>query len=331
MWFALLLLQLGCSSEPTSSSLHGEALGTTWTVRVVGDLPAGAEAALTTVLGGVDAAMSTWREDSELSEVRRGPGVVAVGEDTAEVVAAALALAEATGGAFDPTVQPLVELWGFHGRRLESLPSEDALQAARSQVGWARVSLGRGPNGPWVDAGGTALDLSAIAKGHAVDRLSATLSALGATNHMVEVGGEVRGHGAGLSGGGWRVGVDKPREGTAPGEALAAVVKLRNAALATSGNYRNRYTVDGMVVGHTLDPRTGRPVQSDVLSATVLAPSCREADGWATALMVLDPQEGLALLEARADREALILVGGSEGIVTRMTSGMAAALSHLEP
>jgi thiamine biosynthesis lipoprotein len=112
---------------------------------------------------------------------------------------------------------------------------------------------------------------------------------------------------------------------------LAAVVKLRNAALATSGNYRNRYTVDGMVVGHTLDPRTGRPVQSDVLSATVLAPSCREADGWATALMVLDPQEGLALLEARADREALILVGGSEGIVTRMTSGMAAALSHLEP
>ena len=177
--------------------------------------------------------------------------------------------------------------------------------------------------------GGTALDLSAIAKGHAVDRVANALSALGAADQLVEVGGEVRAQGSG-SEGPWRLGIDRPTRPDAPprapGADLYAVVRLANAGLATSGNYRNRYDLDGRAVVHTMDPRTGQPFDSPVLSASVIAPDCRTADGWATALMVLG-EAGLTLVEARPDLEALLLVDdGQSGLAERATAGFGAWL-----
>jgi thiamine biosynthesis lipoprotein len=269
------------------------------------------------VLAEVDAQMSTWREDSEISAVRRG-GEVTVSPDTVDVVRDALALAAATDGAFDPTVQPLMEVWGFHsGSRTPAAPAPEALEAARAQVGWTRVRTG--PD--WVDAGGTALDLSSIAKGHAVDRVSTALSRRGLANHMVEVGGEVRVAGEGPRGV-WALGIDAPEEGAAPGQRFVAVAELVNHALATSGNYRNLVEVDGRKVHHTMDPRTGQPAVSDVASASIVAPTCREADALATAVMVLGAEAGLALLEARPDVEGLVLVSG-DTLEQRPTSGMA--------
>lgn len=305
--------------------LDGEALGTTWTVKFLGDAAKDGEAerAVREALASVDAAMSTWRDDSELARVRAADGPVVVSESTYAVVGQALELASATGGAFDPTVQALVEVWGFHGSRRQDLPSEEALQAARAQVGWQRVRLGRDAEGrPTIDDGGTALDLSAIAKGYAVDRVSHALSRLGLADHLVEVGGEVRAHGAGPTGTGWRLGVDRPDPGAQPGRRLEAVVRLTNAALATSGNYRNAYVVDGERVVHTLDPRVGRPVRSEVASASVVAPDCATADALATALMVLGPEQGLALVEARPDVEALLLVVEGDGFRAVASSGM---------
>ncbi len=312
------------ATAPAPAPVHdlaGEALGTTWRVKWLGAAePDALRSAVESALAEVDASMSTWRDDSELSRIRAADGPVGVSVDTAHVVQAALELAAATGGAFDPTVQPLVELWGFHGERRATPPTDDELAAARAQVGWERVTVGWTDGSPWVDGGGTALDLSAIAKGHAVDRVSAALSARGVAHHMVEVGGEVRTAGAGPAGV-WRVGVDRPEVGLAPGARLEAVVELTNGAVATSGNYRNAYDLEGRRVAHTLDPRTGQPASSNAASATVIAPDCRTADALATALMVLGT-DGLALVERWPDVEAMVLVAEDGVFVPRATAGM---------
>lgn len=328
--FVWSLAAVGCASPAPTPALHelrGEALGTTWSVKWTGDRPAeaDADAAIRRALAEVDQRMSSWRSDSELSAIRAASGPVVVSEETAFVVDAALELAHATGGAFDPTVEPLMELWGFRGKHREHAPTDEEIDAARARVGWDKVRLDRADGRPRVDGGGTALDLSAIAKGHAVDRVSHALSALGAADQLVEVGGEVRAHGRGPAGA-WRLGVDRPEEGLAPGESLAAVVELVNASLATSGNYRNVYEVDGVRVVHTMDPRTGRPYASNVASASVVAPDCRTADGWATALMVLGETAGLAAIEARPDLEALLIVSGPDGYRPVRSSGMDARL-----
>lgn len=318
------LLVLACTSTrevaplPPAQAVRGEAFGTTWTVKWRGERPTvpEVESLVTSVLGTVDQAMSSWRDDSELAEIRRADGPVVVSEETAEVVRAARELAEDTAGAFDPTVEPLMELWGFRGERREHPPTEEEIAAARAAIGWSRVSVSRRAGAATVDSGGTALDLSAIAKGHAVDRVAWALSRAGSAEHMVEIGGEVRVAGE------WRIGVDRP-DSIVPGRQFAAVIALRNAGLATSGNYRNAYNADGMRIVHTMDPRSGRPRASDVASVTVVAPSCRTADGWATALMVLDAEQGLAAVEARPELDALWLIADGEGFVEQRSSHLA--------
>lgn len=325
-------LAAGCQAPdaPSFGQVSGNALGTTWTVRWAPvDAPDAGEVEAVTdrVLAEVDAAMSTWRDDSELMRVRQGPGPVVVSEDTAAVVAAALDVAAATGGAFDPTVQPLMALWGLHGTPRTTWPTDDELDAARAQIGWSRVVVGRGPGGPTVDADGTTLDLSAIAKGHAVDRVFVALAAAGAADLLVEVGGEVRSAGRSPRGGAWSVGIDRPVVGRVPGQDLVGVANLTNLAVATSGNYRSRVEIEGRTVHHTMDPRTGMPAVSPARSATVIAPDARAADAWATVLMVLG-EGGLPLVAARPGLEAWLLVEGDDGSLSvRATDG---ATRHIQ-
>lgn len=337
---AVLLACVACSAPTAPPSpqlayerLRGEALGTTWSVqwgpadRVA---TADVEAAVVAVLREVDQRMSTWREDSELSRARAHDGAMEVSPETAEVVGAAVELARQTGGAFDPTVLPLMELWGLHGEPRTTWPTRAEIAAVKT--GWRRVGLryraaavepgdtpAPRPLVPLLDTAGTAMDLSAIAKGHAVDRVARALSRLGATDVFVEVGGEVATTGHRADGTPWRVGVEQPVVGSDPSQGLAATVELTTGAVATSGNYRNRYEIDGRVVHHTLDPRTGMPAESATASATVVAPDCRTADGWATALMVLG-EHGLPMIEARPDLEAWLILEDGQ---IRQSSGAA--------
>ena len=329
MW--LLITAVACqpgaaepvAPAPTYRSAVGEALGTTWSVkwRDTGVADDTVRRVVVDALDQVDRRMSTYRPDSDLSRIRASDEAVPVAHETLQVVQTAILLADATGGAFDPTVQPLVELWGLTGQRRTAPPTEEELAEARSKVGWQRLAVGYDGDTPVVAAFGAALDLSAIAKGHAVDRVAGGLSGLGLTDHMVEVGGEVRVAGSGPSGL-WTVGVDVPEEGTAPGQALAAVLAVTNQAVATSGNYRNVYDLQGDRVWHTLDPRTGRPAVSDAASATVVAPDCRTADGVATALMVLG-SSGLTWVESLPDVDAMVLVATLDGFEQRSTPTMA--------
>ncbi len=271
-------------------------------------------------LDAVDRAMSTYREDSEISRFNRlaaGESLV-FSEDTWAVLELAWQVREESGGAFDPTVGPLVDAWGFGapGRGAEPMPpGEDRLLQLRGAVG--AIELSPADRRLLKLRPGAALDLSAIAKGWAVDRVSEDLTKAGYANHLVEIGGEVRTTGHSSAGGPWRIAIERPpaqsdasdaggsNETLPPG--LQQVLEFTDGALATSGDYRNYWQRDGIRYSHTIDPRSGRPVEHALASASVFHETCAVADAYATTLMVLGPQEGLRWANEN-DIAALLLV-----------------------
>lgn len=318
-----------CAASPAPApdayaALQGEIFGSTWSITwaPADAVPAASlQPALEKTLADLDAHLSTWRPDSDLSRLKDGPRPV--DEDTAALIDLALDVAAASDGAFDPTVQPLMHLWGFRGGEPRTEPPSDAdLSAARARVGWQRVRIDRSKGRPILDAGGTDLDVAAIAPGWAADRLADVAAAAGATDIYVDVGGEAVLRGRAPSGRRWRIGVDRPAEGLASGAEIAAVVELSNAGVATSGNYRNHRSIAGTRYGHTMDPRTGRPVTHEVASVTVVAPTAAEADAWATVLMVLDLAAGQELVSRHAELDAMWLVARDGKLHQELSAGM---------
>lgn len=264
-------------------------MGTAWSVQV-GD--AGAEESrlrplIEAELARVVAQMSTWEPDSDLSRFNTAAAGTrqSLPAQLSEVVAAALALARDSGGAFDPTVGPLVELWGFGpGRPRQTAPAEAEIEALRARVGWQLLAQ---EDDMLIQPGGVSLDLSAIAKGHAVDRIAEALRAAGYLNLLVEVGGELRAHGRHPGGRPWRIGLEGP---TADGASVG--LSLHDRAVATSGDYRQFFEQGGRRYSHMIDPRTGYPIARAGIAVSVVHASCMQADGLATALAVLGPARG---------------------------------------
>jgi thiamine biosynthesis lipoprotein len=190
-------------------------------------------------------------------------------------------------------VAPLLELWGFgpYGAR-STWPTETELATARTRVGWRQLEVRLDPPALRKTIPGGAADFSSIAKGFAVDELSRRLVALGAANHLVQIGGDLRAAGPGPEGAGWPVGIETP---TTPAHGLVRVVALRDRALSTSGNHRNQLTLAGRVVGHLLDPRSGRPAQGPLAAVSVIADECATSSALATGLFVLGAEAGPAL------------------------------------
>jgi len=279
----------------------GETMGTNWSLQAVApptDVACGVEAAF----GRVIAQMSQWEPESDLSRINRAPAGEwrAVSPECARVLTAAMEIAEASGGAFDPGLGLLTERWGFGSAGPVAGVPDDRSSSDRSiafDPSAARVRRG-------ADA---ALDLSGIAKGFGVDLAAEWLLARGVRHFLIEVGGELRGEGVQPDGQPWWVDVEMPPSCAAPAWRIA----LHDLSVATSGNYRRGFTADGRHYSHSFDPRSGRPIINGVSSTTVLHRSCMMADGWATALTVLGPERGIALADAQglaacvivADRE----------------------------
>lgn len=290
----------GCESHSALVQYHGQVMGTTWAASVV--LPRGAEAAnfqkpIQRVLDDINDKMSTYQDDSELSQFNQlgKAGCLTVSEDTQRVVEAALSLSQRTEGAFDITVGPLVNLWGFGPRgRPTERPSEAEITEAQQRSGYQRLRVENGQL--CTDQAGLYVDLSAIAKGYAVDATAQYLLEQGVEHFLVEVGGELYAHGQKPSGEAWRVGIERPAAGQRD-VFEKAIVTPRNQGIATSGDYRNFYEIDGVRYSHTIDPRTAEPIHHHLVSVTVMATSAMLSDGWATALMVLGPEDGLKLAE----------------------------------
>jgi FAD:protein FMN transferase len=323
---ALLLLAAvllgGCQRQPLPVELSGSTMGTTWHVTYLpaeqAAKPAAMQAELERLLVAVNDSMSTWQPDSEISRFNRAPvgEWVAVSAPFAEVVAAALAIGELSGGAYDVTVGPLVELWGFGPSRPRlDVPSAAAIRERQAQVGQQFIDLDP-EQGRMRRLRAVELDLSSIAKGYAVDVLAEALIAQQIADFLVEVGGEMRLSGSSPRGDAWRIAVERPQPGA---RSVALGIALSDAAVATSGDYRNYFEVDGRRYSHSIDPRSGWPVQHDLVSVTVIAADCMRADAWATALTVLGAEAALALAESQGLAVYLLRRDG-ESIVTSYSS-----------
>jgi thiamine biosynthesis lipoprotein len=332
-FFILILAVSGCTPTVEELVLSGHTMGTTYTIKLIVDR--GQEVDPVTLQQGVDSLleeinrqMSTYREQSEISCFNRfrEPTAFPVSSHFQRVVQRAQELAVLTGGAFDITVLPLVELWGFGPRTSAttgewSPPDSTAIRQTLGHVGYPRLQvldnalLKKDPD--------LRIDVNAIAKGYGVDVVFDYLVERGFSRLMVEIGGEARCGGTNRHGKPWRIGIDRPREGLPPGAELQTVVELSDRAVATSGDYRQYRRYGGRRYAHTLDPRSGYPIKTGVTSATVLAPTCMDADALATALMVLGETAGLRLVEHLEDVEAiLVLREGERRFRERRSSGL---------
>ena len=223
-------------------------------------------------------------------------------------------MSEATEGAFDVTVMPLVNAWGF-GFKKGTFPTDTQVDSLRRIVGFHHITLTT-DSLLKKDNAGVMIDCGAIAKGYGVDRVAKVLRDHGVRNYMVEIGGEVVTKGRNPeTHKSWQIGISKPVDNaneSGSGE-LQTVLSLENSALATSGNYRNYYERGGRKYAHTIDPRTGRPVQHSLLSATVLAPDCATADAYATAFMVLGLDGAKKVLSAHKELHAYLIYADEQG------------------
>ena len=311
---APFLSLVGCVEEQAGEllSLGGNTMGTTYSVKMVA--PASAidrerlAQKIEAKLEGVNRRMSTYLPESEVSRLNAAPlgEAVEVSRDTRLVLDEALRINELTGGAFDPTVGPLVDLWGFGPRGGRGVPSPDDVAKLRNIVGLDKLYWQGDGAGLVKRVDGLQVDLSGIAKGFAVDQLADLLDGEGAADYLVEVGGELRSKGRAPGGRAWRVGIEKPA--LASGD-LQRIIDFEGAALATSGNYRIFFEQDGQNYCHIIDPVKGRPVEHRLASVTVVADSTMTADALSTALLVLGAEAGMRL--AKAENIAAFFISGA--------------------
>lgn len=269
-------------------------------------------------LAEINRLMSTYDPNSELSRFNRyeSDDWFDVSPETAQVVAAGLEIAERSAGAFDPTVGPIVNLWGFGpGKGRIEPPTDEAIAAALETVGYRKVSVRLVPPALKKSAPGVYLDLSGIAKGYGSDSVSELLAEIGFANSMVEIGGEVRARGHKPDGSAWRIGIEEPDDRR---RGIHAAVPVEDAGLASSGDYRNYFEFDGVRYSHTIDPTTGRPVRHQAAAVSIIAPTAMEADGLATAVLVMGEEKGYHWCRAQGVA-ALILAREGERIVERST------------
>lgn len=309
--FTLCYFVVACNQTAfnETTNFHGNTMGTSWSVKVVAlpgqtisqtpnnKLSLGIQQTLDTI----DQLMSTWRSDSELSRFNQTPKDhwIPLSNDTFSVLELALKIAEETAGSFDITVTPLVNLWGFGpstlgaDSRIDVVPDDRAIQRALSKVGYQQIHLDQNKQ-QIIKRADRVIDLSAIAKGYAVDKVAAYLDGQGFEHYLVEVGGEVRAQGKKSDGAQWTIAIESP---LIDQRRVHHSLKLIDAAVATSGDYRNYFETNGKRYSHTIDPTTGRPINHTLASVTVVAKTAAQADAYATALMVMGLDNGIRFAE----------------------------------
>ncbi len=258
----------------------------------------------------VDESLSPFNSNSTITAINENRSME-TDEMFCDVFRLAKAVSAITNGAFDITVAPLVNLWGFGFKNMENV-SREKVDSLMQYVGFEKVNMNEGRVEKRMPE--VMLDCSAIAKGYGVDAVGKMLERQGVHSYMVEIGGEVRLRGCNPYGKNWSIGVTKPEDDSLNNKSdIEQVISVTDMALATSGNYRNFYVKDGQKFAHTIDPRTGYPVQHNILSATVLAKDCATADAFATAFMVLGLDSAKTVLQKDTTMMALFIYATNDG------------------
>lgn len=324
------LFALAAGPDGRVHRLGGATMGTRWGVCVAAPTAFDGTSLLGEIQACLDrvvAEMSHWDDDSLLTAFNHAPAGtwLPLPESFFAVLRHALQLAEETAGAYDPAIGALVDLWGFGARGTPTAASDEAVADwCRRTRSWRHLALDHAGRCA-LQPGGLRLDLSSIAKGFAVDLLSDRLTALGLPGHLVEIGGELKGQGCKPDGQPWWVALEDPGAPVDRQEAGSTILALHGLAVATSGDYRRFLQADGTRLSHTLDPRSGRPIDNGLASVCVLHESCMAADALATALAVLGPEEGAGWAAARG-LAARFLRRRPGSFVETMTPAFAALL-----
>lgn len=299
----LLLLLTGCGRPDPMLDIAGPTMGTYYTVKVArpphGMTKQTLTAGVETVLAQVISEISTYDQHSELSRLNQNPSTdwIPISANLYQVLAEGQRIAALTEGAFDITIGPLVNLWGFGPeRRRDTPPSAAEIQAAQARVGWRKLELQAQPAAVRKAQPDLYLDLSALGEGYGVDQLTAWLDAQGVNDYMVAVAGAIRTKGSNAKQRPWAIAIEEP---VADQRAVHRIIPLADRVVSTSGDYRNFFERDGKRYSHEINPVTGAPVERNLGSVTVIGAVGMVVDGWATALMVLGEQRGLALAEAQ--------------------------------
>jgi thiamine biosynthesis lipoprotein len=306
-------------------------MGTSYSVKLVAPVePSRLDETATNIrarLEELDKRLSTFRETSEVSRFNADPGTdwFAVSAETVFILRQGIEVSALSGGAFDMTVGPLVDLWGFGPvGEPTRVPAQAEIDALLASTGYELLQIRASPPAVRRTRPGVQIDLSAIAKGYAVDELTVVLDNAGVGAYLVEIGGEVRARGVKTDGTAWRIAVESPVAGT---RLVQSVVRLRDVAIATSGDYRNFFEHDGVRYSHTIDPRTGRPITHDLGAASVISETAMHADAWATALLVLGPERGLEMAR-REGLAANLIIRSAQGVKEIHTPAFEANLIH---
>ncbi len=295
----LVFLLSGCEKTAPKTypfNYSASVMGTSFSIKVT-HLPEGVSVAqlqelIQDRLTLINQSMSTYLNDSELSLLNHADSKVAqtVSLELFKVLAAAQEISQLSGGAFDITVGALVNLWGFGPDVMRyQTPDAQAIKQLLANSGYQNLVLDASAKTVTKKIAGLTMDLSALAKGYAVDAVAELLEAQGIADYLVEIGGELRLKGVNLQGKRWRIAIEKPNSAK---RELQKVLPITDKAMATSGDYRNFFEQNGQRFSHTIDPRTGYPITHKLASVTILSDTCMQADAWATALMVLGPDVG---------------------------------------
>lgn len=295
---------------------EGAIFGTTYHIKYEASEPL--DSVILAELNKVDASLSVFNQQSTISKINAGQ-TLRTDAMLFEVLTKAKAVSDATEGAFDVTVMPLVNAWGF-GFKQGIFPTDQQVDSLKQLVGFHRIKLT--PDSLLVKADPrTMIDCGAIAKGYGVDCVARVLREHGVMNYMIEIGGEVVTKGKNPEGHAWKIGISQPIDASpSMASKVQTVLSLENAAMATSGNYRNFYERNGKKYAHTIDPRTGRPVQHSLLSATVMAPDCATADAYATAFMVMGMEKAEEVLKKHKELHVYFIYADNKGIMKTYTN-----------
>lgn len=311
--FVFIFLMLNACREPVIEfkKIAGYTQGTTYHITYQNVLNRDLQPEIDSLLREFDMSLSTYIDSSLISEFNKTDKQMAVDDYLINVFTTGKEVWETSDGAFDMSIAPLVNAWGFGFTEKAEVDSA-MIDSILAFTGMENLMLSNGilkKTDPRV-----MLDPNAIAQGYSVDVVSAYLEANGIHNYLVEIGGELKAKGTKAEGETWKIGVDKPLEGNLqPGNNLQIVVALKDKALATSGNYRKFYEKDGQKYAHTIDPKSGYPVMQNLLSATILTDACMVADAYATACMVVGLEKAIEIIEKNPQLDAYFIYGQEDG------------------
>jgi thiamine biosynthesis lipoprotein len=313
----ILILSPACDAKQ-EHIIQGRTMGTTYHIQVITGYfqgISGLKAKIDQRLEEINRSMSTYQKDSEISRFnnfRQAGKKFRVSGDFYKVMRAAQTIYRLSGGAWDATIHPLVNLWGFGSSdRKNTVPQSQEIAALMPNIGFGNIEI-QGPGFLLKKIPSVTLDLSSIAKGYGVDQVAAIIRKKGFENYLVEIGGEVLVSGYRKDGKLWRIGINRPKTDAAFDD-VYSVVDLHNKAFATSGDYRSFFVADGVRYSHVIDPATGYPVTNGVVSVTIIADTCTFADGLATAIMVMGVEKGLDLINRLENVEGLIIAEKQDG------------------